>query len=331
MTAEKHDEYKKSIEHMAANSLRCVAFAYCASDIEMIPKEDIANWKLPEDDLTLLGIVGIKDPCRPGVRDAVRLCTTAGVKVRMVTGDNIETAKAIALECGILDAKGLISEPVVIEGKVFREMSESGRADAADKIIVMGRSSPNDKLLLVQALKRKGHVVAVTGDGTNDAPALHEADIGLSMGISGTEVAKESSDIIILDDDFTSVVKVVRWGRSVYANIQKFIQFQLTVNVAALVINVVAAVSSGDVPLNAVELLWVNLIMDTLGALALATEPPTDNLMKRNPVGRREPLVTNIMWRNLFVQVSIPVLYNWILLNLFFSNTFRISCRPFTK
>ncbi|KAF8646545.1 hypothetical protein HU200_065766 [Digitaria exilis] len=251
MSAEKHDEYKKSIENMAANSLRCVAFAYCDYDTEMIPKEDITNWKLPEDDLTLLGIVGIKDPCRPGVRDAVRLCTTAGVKVRMVTGDNIETAKAIALECGILDANGLISEPVVIEGKVFREMSETARVDAADKIIVMGRSSPNDKLLLVQALKRRGHVVAVTGDGTNDAPALHEADIGLSMGISGTEVAKESSDIIILDDDFTSVVKVVRWGRSVYANIQKFIQFQLTVNVAALVINVVAAVSSGDVPLNA--------------------------------------------------------------------------------
>ncbi|TVU05044.1 hypothetical protein EJB05_48192, partial [Eragrostis curvula] len=236
MSTAKYDEYQKSIEGMAAN--------HCAA--EMIPEEDIANWKLPEDDLTLLGIVGIKDPCRPGVRDAVRLCTSAGVKVRMVTGDNIETAKAIALECGILDANSVISEPFVIEGKVFREMSEIARGEVADKILVMGRSSPNDKLLLVQALKRKGHVVAVTGDGTNDAPALHEADIGLSMGISGTEVAKESSDIIILDDDFTSVVKVVRWGRSVYANIQKFIQFQLTVNVAALVINVVAAVSSGD-------------------------------------------------------------------------------------
>ncbi|KAL5230431.1 hypothetical protein ABZP36_029207 [Zizania latifolia] len=307
MSAEKYNEFKKSIEDMAMSSLRCVAFAYCPCEIETIPKEDIADWKLPEDDLTLLGIVGIKDPCRPGVRNAVQLCTNAGVKVRMVTGDNIETAKAIAFECGILDANGAISEPFVIEGKVFREMSETARGEIADKITVMGRSSPNDKLLLVQALKRKGHVVAVTGDGTNDAPALHEADIGLSMGISGTEVAKESSDIIILDDNFTSVVKVVRWGRSVYANIQKFIQFQLTVNVAALVINVVAAVSSGDMPLNAVELLWVNLIMDTLGALALATEPPTDNLMKRQPVGRREPLVTNIMWRNLFVQAIYQI------------------------
>jgi Ca2+-transporting ATPase len=148
----------------------------------------------------------------------------------------------------------------------------------------------------------------VTGDGTNDAPALHEADIGLAMGISGTEVAKESSDIIILDDNFASVVKVVRWGRSVYANIQKFIQFQLTVNAAALIINVVAAVSAGDVPLNAVQLLWVNLIMDTLGALALATEPPTDHLMDRPPVGRREPLVTNIMWRNLLIQALYQVI-----------------------
>nr|GMC55759.1 calcium-transporting ATPase 9, plasma membrane-type-like isoform X2 [Ipomoea batatas] len=202
----------------------------------------------------------------------------------MVTGDNIQTAKAIALECGILSSDADIT---------------------ADD--VMGRSSPSDKLLLVQTLRKQGDVVAVTGDGTNDAPALHEADIGLAMGIQGTEVAKESSDIIILDDNFASVVKVVRWGRSVYANIQKFIQFQLTVNVAALVINVVAAISSGDVPLNTVQLLWVNLIMDTLGALALATEPPTDHLMHRPPVGRREPLVTNIMWRNLTVQAVYQV------------------------
>ncbi|KAG4949350.1 hypothetical protein JHK85_043212 [Glycine max] len=208
-------------------------------------------------------------------------------KVKMVTGDNVKTAKAIALECGILNSYADATEPNIIEGKTFRGYSDAQRDEIADRISVMGRSSPNDKLLLVQALRRKGHVVAVTGDGTNDAPALHEADIGLAMGIQGTEVAKESSDIIILDDNFASVVKVVRWGRSVYANIQKFIQFQLTVNVAALVINVVAAISSGDVPLNAVQLLWVNLIMDTLGALALATEPPTDHLMDRSPVGRR--------------------------------------------
>ncbi|CAA2987917.1 calcium-transporting ATPase 10, plasma membrane-type [Olea europaea subsp. europaea] len=301
--------FKKAIEDMAASSLRCIAIAYRPYEMEKVPsgEEELSSWQLPEGDLILLAIVGIKDPCRPGVRDAVQFCINAGVKVRMVTGDNLQTARAIALECGILGSNTDATEPNLIDGKTFRDLSDTRRLEVADKISVMGRSSPNDKLLLVQALRKKGHVVAVTGDGTNDAPALHEADIGLAMGIQGTEVAKESSDIIILDDNFASVVKVVRWGRSVYANIQKFIQFQLTVNVAALIINVVSAVSSGNVPLNAVQLLWVNLIMDTLGALALATEPPTDHLMRRPPVGRREPLITNIMWRNLIIQALYQV------------------------
>ncbi|KAM6563257.1 hypothetical protein CsatB_023255 [Cannabis sativa] len=309
MDEEKALYFRKAIEEMAAKALRCVAIAYRTCELETVPtdEEQLSRWALPENDLVLIAIVGIKDPCRPGVRNAVELCQNAGVKVRMVTGDNLQTAIAIALECGILGSDADATEPNVIEGKVFRTYTDKEREEIADKITVMGRSSPSDKLLLVQALKRKGRVVAVTGDGTNDAPALHEADIGLAMGIQGTEVAKESSDIIILDDNFASVVKVVRWGRSVYANIQKFIQFQLTVNVAALIINVVAAVSSGDVPLNAVQLLWVNLIMDTLGALALATEPPTDHLMHRPPVGRKEPLITNIMWRNLLLQALYQV------------------------
>ncbi|KAF3623805.1 Calcium-transporting ATPase 9, plasma membrane-type [Capsicum annuum] len=303
------DFLKEAIGEMAAKSLRCVAIAYQTCNIDEVPtdEEGLAQWVLPEDGLILLAILGIKDPCRPGVKDAVRQCSDSGVKVRMVTGDNIQTARAIALECGILTSNTEDTEFEVIEGKTFRELSEKEQEQVAKRMSVMGRSSPSDKLLLVQTLRKIGEVVAVTGDGTNDAPALHEADIGLSMGIQGTEVAKESSDIIILDDNFASVVKVVRWGRSVYANIQKFIQFQLTVNVAALVINVVAAVSSGDVPLNTVQLLWVNLIMDTLGALALATEPPTDHLMHRPPVGRREPLVTNIMWRNLLIQALYQI------------------------
>ena len=318
MDEDKAKHFRKAIEDMAASSLRCVAIAYRLFDLDQIPKDEdqLAQWNLPDDDLVLLAIVGIKDPCRPGVKDAVQLCTNAGVKVRMVTGDNLQTAKAISIECGILTSEADAVYPNIIEGKAFRDLSDAGREEIAEKISVMGRSSPNDKLLLVKALKKKGHVVAVTGDGTNDAPALNEADIGLAMGIQGTEVAKESSDIIILDDNFASVVKVVRWGRSVYANIQKFIQFQLTVNVAALVINVVAAVSTGHVPLNAVQLLWVNLIMDTLGALALATEPPTEQLMQRTPVGRREPLITNIMWRNLlvqaFYQVAVLLVFNFM-------------------
>ncbi|KAK0571958.1 hypothetical protein LWI29_023972 [Acer saccharum] len=286
MDEDKATYFKKAIDDMATRSLRCVAIAY-RPYMENISdnEEELSQWVLPDNDLVLLAIVGIKDPCRPSVKDAVRLCQIAGVKVRMVTGDNIQTARAIALDCGILTLEA--DESTIIEGKAFRELGDSEREERAEKISVMGRSSPNDKLLLVQALRKKGHVVAVTGDGTNDAPALHEADIGLAMGIQGTEVAKESSDIIILDDNFTSIVKIVRWGRSVYANVQKFIQFQRTVNIAALYINLVASVSSGDVPLNAVQLLWVNLIMDTLGALALTTEPPTDHLMHRPPIGQR--------------------------------------------
>ncbi|KEH39694.1 calcium-transporting ATPase 9, plasma membrane-type protein [Medicago truncatula] len=203
--------FRKAIDDMAAQSLRCIAIAYRSYELEKIPskEEDLDQWSLPDHELVLLAIVGIKDPCRPGVKEAVRLCTEAGVKVRMVTGDNLQTAKAISLECGILVSVEDAVEPNIIEGKTFRELSEKEREQVAKKITVMGRSSPNDKLLLVQALKKGGEVVAVTGDGTNDAPALHEADIGLSMGIQGTEVAKESSDIIILDDNFASVVKCI--------------------------------------------------------------------------------------------------------------------------
>ncbi|KAL6217453.1 hypothetical protein ACLB2K_010670 [Fragaria x ananassa] len=300
---------EKIIQGMAASSLRCIAFAHAQISEEEIEysDDDKTHQRLKEDGLILLGIVGLKDPCRPGVIDAVRVCKAAGVDIKMITGDNIFTAKAIATECGILKKENQPSDGQVVEGAEFRNYTDAERMQKVDNIRVMARSSPFDKLLMVQCLKQKGHVVAVTGDGTNDAPALKEADIGLSMGIQGTEVAKESSDIIILDDNFNSVATVLRWGRCVYNNIQKFIQFQLTVNVAALVINFIAAVSAGEVPLTAVQLLWVNLIMDTLGALALATERPTNELMERLPVGRTAPLITNIMWRNLLAQALYQI------------------------
>ncbi|KAL9410698.1 hypothetical protein AB3S75_044468 [Citrus x aurantiifolia] len=300
------ERFQQIIQGMAASSLRCIAFAH-----KQVPEEEHQNEKdqkkLIEDDLTLLGLVGIKDPCRSGVKKAVEDCQYAGVNIKMITGDNVFTAKAIATECGILKPGQDTSTDAVVEGEKFRNYTHEERMEKVDKICVMARSSPFDKLLMVQCLKQKGHVVAVTGDGTNDAPALKEADIGLSMGIQGTEVAKESSDIVILDDNFASVATVLRWGRCVYTNIQKFIQFQLTVNVAALVINFVAAVSAGEIPLTAVQLLWVNLIMDTLGALALATEKPTKELMDKPPVGRTEPLITNIMWRNLLAQAFYQI------------------------
>ncbi|KAI3760124.1 hypothetical protein L1987_50514 [Smallanthus sonchifolius] len=289
------------IEGMAASSLRCIAFAHK----KVLEGTDYQT--LPEEGLTLLGIVGLKDPCRPGSKKAIETCKFAGVQIKMITGDNVFTAKAIATECGILEPGQEVCEEEVVEGVQFRNFTDEEQMQKVEKIRVMARSSPFDKLLMVKCLKQKGHVVAVTGDGTNDSPALKEADIGLSMGIQGMEVAKQSSDIVILDDDIASVSTVLMWGRCVYNNIQKFIQFQLTVNVAALVINFIAAVTSGGVPLTAVQLLWVNLIMDTLGALALATERPTKELLNKPPVGRVEPLITNIMWRNLFAQAVFQI------------------------
>lgn len=295
------------IQGMAASSLRCIAFAHKQlSEDRLISTANIKH-HLEDKDLIFLGITGLKDPCRQGVKQAVEDCQKAGVNIKMITGDNVFTATAIATECGILGPADQPNDGSVVEGIEFRNYSDEERMKKVEKIRVMARSSPFDKDLMVKCLKQKGQVVAVTGDGTNDAPALKTADIGLSMGIQGTEVAKESSDIIILDDNFASVVTVLRWGRCVYNNIQKFIQFQLTVNIAALAINFIAACSAGEVPLTAVQLLWVNLIMDTLGALALATEKPTKELMEKPPVGRTEPLITNIMWRNLLAQALYQI------------------------
>ncbi|CAM8936554.1 unnamed protein product [Rhodiola kirilowii] len=293
-----------TIESFANEALRTLCIAYMDIGNDFSPESPI-----PASGYTCIGIVGIKDPVRPGVKESVAICRAAGVSVRMVTGDNINTAKAIARECGILTDDG-----IAIEGPVFREMSEKDLLEVIPKIQVMARSSPLDKHNLVKQLRTTHQeVVAVTGDGTNDAPALHEADIGLAMGIAGTEVAKESADVIIMDDNFSTIVTVAKWGRSVYINIQKFVQFQLTVNVVALVVNFSSACLTGNTPLTAVQLLWVNMIMDTLGALALATEPPNDELMKRSPVGRKGNFITNVMWRNIFGQSVYQFVIIWFL------------------
>ncbi|KAM3736330.1 hypothetical protein ACB098_10G154800 [Castanea mollissima] len=298
------DHLMDTIEQFASEALRTLCLAYME-----IENEFSSESPLPVEGYTCIGIVGIKDPVRPGVRESVAICRSAGITVRMVTGDNINTAKAIARECGILTSEG-----IAIEGPVFREKSEKELREIIPKLQVMARSSPMDKHNLVKHLRTTlQEVVAVTGDGTNDAPALHEADIGLAMGIAGTEVAKESADVIILDDNFSTIVTVAKWGRSVYINIQKFVQFQLTVNVVALVVNFSSACLTGNSPLTAVQLLWVNMIMDTLGALALATEPPNDELMKRLPVGRKGNFISNVMWRNILGQSVYQFAIIWFL------------------
>ncbi|EGC29255.1 P-type ATPase [Dictyostelium purpureum] len=288
---------QKDIELFASDGLRTLVLAYK----EM--KEDPSQ-SSPENEklmvyskLTFLCLVGIKDPVRKEVPKAVKRCQSAGIMVRMLTGDNILTAKNIARECGILKEGG-----VAMEGPEFRKLTDDQLDTIIPHLQVIARCSPTDKYRLVHRLRERGEVVAVTGDGVNDAPQLKEADVGFSMGIAGTEVAKEASDIVLLDDNFNSISKAVIWGRNVYDSIRKFIQFQLTVNIVAVLIAFVGAITNGESPLRPVQLLWVNLIMDTLGALALSTEPPTDELFQRRPYGRFDSLITRRMWRNILGQ-----------------------------
>ncbi|KAJ6238711.1 calcium-transporting atpase [Anaeramoeba flamelloides] len=309
LDGQRKEDFLKGIHAMASNGLRTLCLAYRRVDSNTCDEKWLENADEIEKDLTLLSIVGIKDPVREEVPRAVRESQNAGVTVRMVTGDNIETAKHIAKECGILTEDG-----IAIEGFTFRKMEIEEKKKVIPNLQVLARSSPQDKYDLVTLLKEMGEVVSVTGDGTNDAPALNQAHVGLSMGITGTDVAKEASDIVILDDNFKSIVLAIMWGRSVYDNIRKFLQFQLTVNVVALVTSFLAAVSGQGIPLKAVQLLWVNLIMDTLAALALGTEPPTKDLLNRLPYKKSSSLLNGIMKRNIAAQSVFQLIVLFIIL-----------------
>ena len=303
---EDKDTISSLIDSYANRSLRTIAIAH--RDFETWPPEKArrAEGNPNEvdveslfEDLVFVGVVGIQDPLRAGVPESVALCQKAGVTVRMVTGDNKLTAQAIAKECGILQPDGL-----VMEGPEFRNLSRLQQEEIIPRLQVLARSSPEDKRILVQRLKDKDEIVAVTGDGTNDAPALSTADVGFSMGQSGTEVAKEASDIILMDDNFVSIVQALKWGRAVNDAVKRFLQFQLTVNVTAVMLTFITAVSHDEEQsvLSAVQLLWVNLIMDTLAALALATDPPRDSILERKPEPRKNFIITPTMWKMILGQ-----------------------------
>ncbi|XP_077943797.1 plasma membrane calcium-transporting ATPase 3b isoform X6 [Gasterosteus aculeatus] len=298
---------KQVIEPMACEGLRTICIAY--RDLPCNPEPDWENEADILSELTCLSVVGIEDPVRPEVPDAIRKCQRAGITVRMVTGDNINTARAIAVKCGIIHPG---DDFICLEGKDFnrRIRNEKGEIEQEridkiwPKLRVLARSSPTDKHTLVKGIidstvLEQRQVVAVTGDGTNDGPALKKADVGFAMGIAGTDVAKEASDIILTDDNFSSIVKAVMWGRNVYDSISKFLQFQLTVNVVAVIVAFTGACITQDSPLKAVQMLWVNLIMDTFASLALATEPPTEDLLLRKPYGRNNPLISLTMMKNI--------------------------------
>jgi Ca2+-transporting ATPase len=261
--SEERERLEGVILNYAKQSLRTIALVF--HDFAEWPPSDAVNPEDPSEadlglllsNMTFLGVVGIQDPIRPGVPEAVAKCHHAGVTVRMVTGDNMVTAKAIATDCGIYTGG------IVMEGPRFRTLSDEEFKDVLPQLQVLARSSPEDKRILVTKLRDMGEIVAVTGDGTNDGPALKAANIGFSMGIAGTEVAKEASAIVLMDDNFSSILTALMWGRAVNDAVRKFLQFQITVNITAVLLTFISSVSDPEMRsvLTAVQLLWINLIM----------------------------------------------------------------------
>jgi P-type Ca2+ transporter type 2C len=273
--------------------MRTLGFAYQPLiNPETVNLEDLAS------DLVWLGFVAIADPIRPEVPAAIQACRDAGIKVKIVTGDNPETAREIARQIGLWEPDDDNIPGAILMAKDFAELDEPEAKLAAQKLKVLSRARPLDKMRLVKLLQDEGDVVAVTGDGTNDAPALNYANVGLAMG-SGTDIAKEASDIVLLDDSFKSIVNAVMWGRSLYENIQRFILFQLTINVAALGIALLGPFIGVEFPLTVIQMLWVNLIMDTFASLALATEPPHWDVMDRSPRRASEFIISPTMGKTI--------------------------------
>jgi Ca2+-transporting ATPase len=296
-----HQDIQAKIFQYASRSLRTIAI--CFRDLNDLPfkdEQENVDFEQVMQDLTFQGILGLQDPLRADAWGAVDTSHKAGLTVRMVTGDNHLTARAIAQECGIISSP----EDIVMEGDEFRTLDEEQQKDIVPHLKVLARSRPDDKRILVQRLKDLGRVVAVTGDGTNDAPALAAADIGFSMGISGTEIAREASSIVLMDDTFSSIVKAIMWGRAVSDAVKKFLQFQITITFTSVGLAFVSAVadSSQESVLTPVQLMWVNLFQDTLAALALATDPPPRRILNRKPEPISTPLITPTMWKMIIGQ-----------------------------
>ena len=357
------DDLTNKQAEFAEDSMRTLIFGYKNLTEEEITKAREEN---PEDDLAFFNalakglcyafMVGIRDDNREDVPEAIKKCHHAGIIVRMVTGDNINTAVAISKDVGIIepnqsteckniaayyrkyvaekpeDAQRGITQgecPIALEGEIFRVIcggisKEKGKDEDGDldiklnnkeafkhtvaRLRVIARASPEDKFILVFGLKELGNIVAVTGDGTNDAPALKQAHVGFAMGIRGTDIAKDAADVVLLDDSFSSIVTACKYGRNIYDCIRKFVQFQLTTNVVAVFMTFLGGIILKDSPLNAIQMLWVNLIMDSFASLALATEDPTDALLDRKPYSRDASILTPMMLLNIFSQSIFQVI-----------------------
>jgi Ca2+-transporting ATPase len=327
------------LKDAASQAMRTLAFGYAVLPADTpIDAEGLhARRDALESGLVFTGFVAIRDPLREDVKDAVAQCRAAGIEVKMITGDNVETARAIACDVGLIDRRDAaidVEGAVVLTSPKFNELhgqlkelkgrpnlSEAdarrrdGLAEQLANLRVLARARPLDKYKMVELLQERGEVVAVTGDGTNDAPALKKADVGLAMGIAGTEVAKEASKIVLLDDAFSTIVKAVQWGRSLYENIQRFIQFQLTINVSALTIAFLGPFFGVRPPFTVLQLLWINVIMDTFASIALCSEPPRPEVMLAPPKRKDENILTPSMVRTIFTTAAFFVVVMMVLLS----------------
>jgi len=297
-------KYEKAIEEYQCKAHRVIGFAH--KKFSSLPDFD-KDRELIESQMEFDGFVAITDPLRADVYDAVVKARAAGIDLKMLTGDNIITATAIAEELGILD-----NSHIAVEAHEIEEMSDSELKEALNKIRVIARSTPVVKMRVVNALKELGNVVAVTGDGINDAPALKNADVGIAMGITGTEVSKEASDVVLIDDSFSTIVRATEWGRGIFDNFMRFIQFQLTVNVSSVIVVLGSIIAGLMSPFSALQLLWINLIMDGPPALTLGLEPMRGDLMKRKPTPRNQAIVS----KGMFTRILINGIYIAIVIML---------------
>lgn len=293
LTPEAQQHFSERLANYQQRAMRTIGLAVAPAASDAPYHEG----HITQTELDFLGIVGIADPIRPEVPEAIAQCMEAGIGVKIVTGDTPGTAKEIGRQIGLWDDH--CTDRNLITGAEFAALSDEALLERLPEVRIMSRARPMDKERLVRLLQQRGEVVAVTGDGTNDAPALNRAQVGLSMG-DGTSVAKEASDITILDNSFASITKAVMWGRSLYLNIQRFVLFQMTINVAACIIVLIGAFLGTDSPLTVTQMLWVNLIMDTFAALALASLPPSQRVMEEKPRRRMASIVSSPMAKRIF-------------------------------
>jgi Ca2+-transporting ATPase len=292
LDAELRERILAANNDLAQNGQRVLGVAF--RPLEELPAS--ADEALLETGMTFIGLVGMIDPPRPEVQEAVETSRTAGIRPVMITGDHPLTALRIAKDLGITTENGKI-----LTGQELAKMSTDDLENIVEDVAVFARVSPEHKLKIVEALQKRGHIVAMTGDGVNDAPALRRSDIGVAMGITGTDVSKEAADMVLLDDNFATIVKAVSEGRTIYDNIRKFIKYTMTSNVGEIIVMLLAPFFGMPLPLTALQILWINLVTDGLPGLALGVEPPERNTMKRPPYAPGESIFArgmglHILW-----------------------------------